>query len=157
MAKTNSSRRSDLSSSSSSFDSSMSSSFSSSKSSGYLNRSSSTTRVNLNRFAPLSLSIRIKIDRSSSSGRPITLSSRDHIVRKQNNNHPLMNMPKRTLNARRSAMANSLIRIGTVEGDLVKRTLSQLIRPSSHSLRRRNDFRPKLSRLFVMLMADESL
>ncbi|KAL1551347.1 hypothetical protein AAHA92_19205 [Salvia divinorum] len=58
------------------------------------------------------------------------------------------------LNMRRSAMTNSLVRIGTVEGDLVKRALAALIRPSSHSLRRRHDFQPRPSRLSVMSKAD---
>ncbi|KAG8379768.1 hypothetical protein BUALT_Bualt07G0123800 [Buddleja alternifolia] len=58
------------------------------------------------------------------------------------------------LNMRRSAMTNSLVRIGTVEGDLVRRALAALIRPSSHSLRRRGDFQPRPSRLSVMAKAD---
>lgn len=61
------------------------------------------------------------------------------------------------LNARRSAMTNSLVRIGTVEGDLVKRTLASLIRPSSHRQRRRSDFQPRPSRLSKMSMADDQL
>ncbi|XP_052210751.1 uncharacterized protein LOC127813684 isoform X2 [Diospyros lotus] len=60
------------------------------------------------------------------------------------------------LNARRSAMANSLVRIGTVEGDLVKRTLAQLIRPSSHQQKRRADFQPRPSRLSIMSKASDS-
>lgn len=58
------------------------------------------------------------------------------------------------LHMRRSAMTNSLVRIGTVEGDLVRRALAALIRPSSHSLRRRADFQPRPSRLSVMTKAD---
>ncbi|KAK6120494.1 hypothetical protein DH2020_045752 [Rehmannia glutinosa] len=58
------------------------------------------------------------------------------------------------LNMRRSAMTNSLVRIGTVEGDLVRRALAALIRPSSHSLRRRADFQPRPSRLSVMSKAE---
>lgn len=54
------------------------------------------------------------------------------------------------LNMRRSAMKNSLVRIGTVEGDLVKRALAALIRPSSHQQRRRSDFQPRPSRLSLM-------
>lgn len=54
------------------------------------------------------------------------------------------------LNMVRSAMKNSLVRIGTVEGDLVKRALTALIRPSSHQQRRRGGFRPCLSRLSVV-------
>ncbi|KAL3532260.1 hypothetical protein ACH5RR_005781 [Cinchona calisaya] len=57
------------------------------------------------------------------------------------------------LNMRRSAMTNSLVRIGTVEGDLVKRALAALIRPSSHQQRRRGDFQPRPSRLSVMSKA----
>ncbi|KAI3446835.1 hypothetical protein Pfo_003500 [Paulownia fortunei] len=57
------------------------------------------------------------------------------------------------LNMRRSAMTNSLVRIGTVEGDLVKRALAALIRPSSHQQRRRGEFRPRPSRLSVMSKA----
>ncbi|KAJ0794651.1 hypothetical protein HanPI659440_Chr04g0141511 [Helianthus annuus] len=59
------------------------------------------------------------------------------------------------LHARRSAMTNSLVRIGTVEGDLVKRALAALIRPSSHQQRRRCDFQPRPSRLSVMSKAEE--
>ncbi|KAI3756930.1 hypothetical protein L6452_04462 [Arctium lappa] len=59
------------------------------------------------------------------------------------------------LYAQRSAMTNSLVRIGTVEGDLVKRALAALIRPSSHQQRRRSDFQPRPSRLSVMSKADE--
>ncbi|KAL8457009.1 hypothetical protein ACS0TY_035011 [Phlomoides rotata] len=58
------------------------------------------------------------------------------------------------LNMRRSAMTNSLVRIGTVEGDLLRRALAALIRPSSHSLRRRDDFQPRPSRLSVMSKAE---
>ncbi|KAL8475085.1 hypothetical protein ACS0TY_031492 [Phlomoides rotata] len=47
------------------------------------------------------------------------------------------------LNMRPSAMKNSLVRIGTVEGDLVKRALATLIRPSSHNQRRRGKFPPR--------------
>ncbi|XP_073135917.1 uncharacterized protein [Henckelia pumila] len=60
------------------------------------------------------------------------------------------------LNMRRSAMTNSLVRIGTVEGDLVRRALASLIRPSSHSQRRREDFKPRPSRLSVMSRNGES-
>lgn len=55
------------------------------------------------------------------------------------------------LNMRRSAMKNSLVRIGTVEGgDWVRRALAALIRPSSHQQRRRGDFHSRPSRLSVM-------
>ncbi|KAK9923049.1 hypothetical protein M0R45_031484 [Rubus argutus] len=58
-----------------------------------------------------------------------------------------------SLNYRRSAMNNSLVRIGGVEGDLVKRALAALIRPSAHNQRRRADFQPKQSRLSIMSKA----
>ncbi|XP_038684326.1 putative protein TPRXL [Tripterygium wilfordii] len=60
------------------------------------------------------------------------------------------------LNARRSAMTNSLVRIGGVEGDLVKRALAALIRPSSHQQRRRTAFQLRPSRLSVMCKAADS-
>ncbi|KAI5660448.1 hypothetical protein M9H77_29241 [Catharanthus roseus] len=63
--------------------------------------------------------------------------------------------PRHQLQMRRSAMTNSLVRIGTVEGDLVKRALAALIRPSSHNLRRRSDFQPRPSRLSTMSKAAE--
>ncbi|KAF9603661.1 hypothetical protein IFM89_037320 [Coptis chinensis] len=46
----------------------------------------------------------------------------------------------------RSDLTNSLVRIGTVEGDLVKRALAALIRPSSHHQRRRAAFQPAACR-----------
>lgn len=66
------------------------------------------------------------------------------------------NRSSHQLRMRRSAMTNSLVRIGTVEGDLVRRALAALIRPSSHNLRRRGDFKPRPSRLSSMSKADES-
>ncbi|XP_021894450.1 putative protein TPRXL [Carica papaya] len=66
------------------------------------------------------------------------------------NSQALSYSPSNRLNARRSAMTNSLVRIGGVEGDLVKRALAALIRPSSHQQRRRAAFQPKPSRLSVM-------
>ncbi|KAG6525540.1 uncharacterized protein LOC122048601 [Zingiber officinale] len=63
--------------------------------------------------------------------------------------------PSNRLNARRSAMKNSLVRIGAVEGDWVKRALSALIRPSSHQQRRRADFQPRPSRLSRMSKAGD--
>lgn len=53
------------------------------------------------------------------------------------------------------AMKNSLVRIGGVEGDLVKRALTALIRPSSHQQRRHTVFQPRLSRLSVMTKAPD--
>ncbi|KAL8496911.1 hypothetical protein ACS0TY_020553 [Phlomoides rotata] len=69
-------------------------------------------------------------------------------------NHSMPYAPNR-LNMRRSAMTNSLVRIGTVEGDLMKRALASLIRPSSHQQRRRGDYQPRPSRLSVMSKADD--
>ncbi|XP_022980047.1 uncharacterized protein LOC111479564 [Cucurbita maxima] len=64
--------------------------------------------------------------------------------------------PNGSLNFRRSAMANSIVRIGGVEGaDLVKRALAALVRPSSHQVRQRSAFQPRPSRLSVMSKAEE--
>ncbi|KAI3963119.1 hypothetical protein MKW92_003844 [Papaver armeniacum] len=63
------------------------------------------------------------------------------------NNYQSNNQP---LSARRSALMNSLVRISTVEGDLAKRALASLIRPSSHNQRRRSSFQPMPSRLSFM-------
>ncbi|XP_013620109.1 PREDICTED: putative protein TPRXL [Brassica oleracea var. oleracea] len=59
-----------------------------------------------------------------------------------------------SLNMRRSAMTNSLVRIGGVEGEWVRRALTTLIRPSSHHLKRRAAFQPRPSRLSVMSKAE---
>ncbi|KAL8256818.1 hypothetical protein R6Q59_028859 [Mikania micrantha] len=68
---------------------------------------------------------------------------------------PATSYQSHRLYARRSAMMNSLVRIGTVEGDLVKRALASLIRPSLHRQRRRGDFQPRASRLSVMTKAGD--
>lgn len=73
-----------------------------------------------------------------------------------NTHHNTATYPSNRLNARRSAMTNSLVRIGTVEGgDLVKRALAALIRPSSHQQRRRTSFQARPSRLSVMSKAKD--
>ncbi|KAM7473005.1 hypothetical protein LguiA_011188 [Lonicera macranthoides] len=72
-----------------------------------------------------------------------------------NNNQQTASYPSNRLNARRSAMTNSLVRIGTVEGDLVKRALAALIRPSSHQQKRRTSFQQRPSRLSNMSKAEE--
>ncbi|KAH0870274.1 hypothetical protein HID58_077296 [Brassica napus] len=59
------------------------------------------------------------------------------------------------LNMRRSAMTNSLVRIGGVEGEWVRRALTTLIRPSSHQLKRRSAYQPRPSRLSSMSKADD--
>ncbi|KAJ6829186.1 uncharacterized protein M6B38_267090 [Iris pallida] len=70
---------------------------------------------------------------------------------------PASSAPPSRLNMRRSAMTNSLVRIGTVEGDLVRRALAALIRPSSHQQRRRAGFCPRPSRLSVVSTAAADL
>ncbi|XP_059635219.1 uncharacterized protein LOC132277375 [Cornus florida] len=170
------------SSSSSAFASS-SSSFSS-RSTTFFHRSTSPTRVNLYGSAPSAPSVRFSLDRPGSPGRSISV-SRNQMVKKPTNNplsnrkrtcmcspttHPgsfrcslhknfnnnhSVSYPSNRLNARRSAMTNSLVRIGTVEGDLVKRALAALIRPSSHQQRRRTSFQPRPSRLSIMSNADD--
>jgi len=166
------------SSSSSSGFASSTSSFS--RSTTFFNRSSSPTRVNLcGSSAP---SVRFSLDRSVSPNRSIAVAPRTAASR-QGSINP--HQPKRTcmcsptthpgsfrcslhkkshapapyspnrLNARRSAMTNSLVRIRGVEGDLVKRALAALIRPSSHQQRRRGDFHPRPSRLSVMTKAED--
>ncbi|GJU41912.1 hypothetical protein Tco_0817818 [Tanacetum coccineum] len=77
-------------------------------------------------------------------------------LHKNYNSTQAMTYSPNRLNARRSAMTNSLVRIGTVEGgDLVKRALAALIRPSSHQQRRRCAFEPRPSRLSVMSKAED--
>lgn len=77
-------------------------------------------------------------------------------LHKNYNSTQAMTYSPNRLNARRSAMTNSLVRIGTVEGgDLVKRALAALIRPSSHQQRRRSAFEPRPSRLSVMSKAED--
>lgn len=147
--------------------------------------SPSPTRVNLyassNSSSP---SISFSIDRQSSPSRSISATSRNQVLKKPSHNqlrsqkrtcmcsptnHPgsfrcslhknLANQtasyPANRLNARRSAMTNSLVRIGTVEGDLMKRALSALIRPSSHHQKRRGSFESRPSRLSIMSQADD--
>ncbi|XP_057457756.1 uncharacterized protein LOC130748549 [Lotus japonicus] len=60
----------------------------------------------------------------------------------------------RKLHLRRSAMKNSLVRIGCLEGaELVKRGLTNIVRSASHQIRRREAFEPRPSRLSVMSKA----
>eukprot|EP00262_Sarcandra_glabra_P002946 TRINITY_DN1336_c0_g3_i1.p1 TRINITY_DN1336_c0_g3~~TRINITY_DN1336_c0_g3_i1.p1 ORF type:complete len:235 (-),score=-6.04 TRINITY_DN1336_c0_g3_i1:223-852(-) len=74
----------------------------------------------------------------------------------KNYGYHAVSSPSNRLNARRSAMTNSLVRIGTVEGDWVKRALAALIRPSSHQQKRIAAFQPRPSRLSIMSKADDS-
>lgn len=145
-------------------------------------RSASPTRVNL--YTPVSLSsgVRFSIDsRSISPNRTIsnqiiTKNNRHISVQKKTcmcsptshpgsfrcslhkntrNNNSADSFPSNHLNMRRSAMKNSLVRIGGVEGEWVKRALTALIRPSSHQQRRRAAFEPRPSRLSVMSKAED--
>ncbi|KAH8504155.1 hypothetical protein H0E87_011712 [Populus deltoides] len=162
------------SSSASAFASSTSSSFYSPPSAFFKNshqRSASPTRVNLySSCPPLSPSFRFSIDRSTSPNRSISVSKKNHShpisapkrtcmcsptthrgsfrcslhKNSSSSSNPAMFTPHR-LNMRRSAMTNSLVRIGGVEGEWVKRALTALIRPSSHQQRRRGAFQPRQS------------
>ncbi|OAY31544.1 uncharacterized protein LOC110600295 [Manihot esculenta] len=148
-------------------------------------RSASPTRVNLYGSTPSVPSVRFSLDRPVSPNRAISTinpSRGQQVVRKPstpkrtcmcsptnhpgsfrcslhknvNNSHSAVNCsPNTRLNARRSAMTNSLVRICGVEGDLVKRALSALIRPSSHQQRRRAAFQHRPSRLSVMSKAKD--
>uniref|UniRef100_A0A7C8ZL43 Serine-rich protein-like protein n=1 Tax=Opuntia streptacantha TaxID=393608 RepID=A0A7C8ZL43_OPUST len=168
--------------SSSAFASSTSSTFCSRS---FIHRSASPTRVNLSAGSSLSASaVRFSIDRPTSPNRSISAQAvhRKPEQRKRTcmcsptthpgsfrcslhknagspRQRPAAGGPYQSnrLYARRSAMTNSLVRIGTVEGDLVKRALAALIRPSSHHQRRRADFQPRPSRLSVMCKAGESI
>ncbi|PSS08176.1 Valine--tRNA ligase [Actinidia chinensis var. chinensis] len=176
-AKFHSSSSTPSSSSSSAFASSTSTF--SSRSTTFLHRSTSPTRVNLYGSPPPPPSVRFSLDRPTSPSRSISVSSlaRNKAVSSPANrkrtcmcsptSHPgsfrcslhknisnqTVSYPSNGLNARRSAMTNSLVRIGTVEGDLVRRALAALIRPSSHQQRRRGAFQPRPSRLSVMSKA----
>ncbi|KAG8636358.1 uncharacterized serine-rich protein C215.13 [Manihot esculenta] len=172
------------SSSSSAFASSTSSSFYSPPTAFFNathHRSASPTRVNLyTTSSPQSHSFRFSIGRSSSPNRSITVTKQNNPISlpkktcmcsptthrgsfrcslHKNTGHShgsgSAHYTPNGLNMRRSAMTNSLVRIGGVEGEWVKRALTALIRPSSHQQRRRADFRPRPSRLSVMLRADD--
>lgn len=144
-------------------------------------RPASPTRVNLYNSAPRSSSVRFSIDHRSISpnrsftvtkqSRPISLTKKTcmcsptthpgsfrcslHKNLSSGGNHNTASYPSNRLNMRRSAMTNSLVRIGGVEGEWVKRALTALIRPSSHQQRRRAGFQPTRSRLSVMSKADD--
>ncbi|KAK7292009.1 hypothetical protein RIF29_07617 [Crotalaria pallida] len=168
------------SSSSSAFAYSSSSFTSRSATTTFFNRPTSPTRVSLcGSTSSSTSSVRFSLDRSSSPTRSISVAPRASVKRQQKRTcmcspttHPgsfrcslhkncgshsvtTPYSPNR-LNARRSAMTNSLVRIRGVEGDLVKRALAALIRPSSHHQRRRGDFHPRPSRLSVMSKAEEA-
>ncbi|KAK4747101.1 hypothetical protein SAY87_026138 [Trapa incisa] len=155
----------------------------SSPSSTYYHRSTSPTRVNLYTSKHLTPSVRFSIDRSVSPNRSLSVSSRYSVISNRSGsvkrtcmcsptNHPgsfrcslhknsgggnqqSVSFPSNRLNMLRSAMKNSIVRIGGVEGELMKRSLAALIRPSSHQQRRRAFFQPRPSRLSVMSKADD--
>ncbi|CAA7023227.1 unnamed protein product [Microthlaspi erraticum] len=137
-------------------------------------RSASPTRVNLFKSAPMmTQSFRYSIDnRSISPNRSIAVSSKasSHKIPDSRRRcmcspttHPgsfrcslhknvanphgqgAVTYPTNSLNMRRSAMTNSLVRIGGVEGEWVRRALTTLIRPSSHQLKRRSAYQPRPS------------
>uniref|UniRef100_A0A7C9EUX6 Serine-rich protein-like protein n=2 Tax=Opuntia streptacantha TaxID=393608 RepID=A0A7C9EUX6_OPUST len=165
-------------SSASAFASSTSSSFTA----GFVHRSASPTRVSLYSSVNSSpATVRFSLDRSTSPNRSISAqpvrrssapgpkktcmcSPTNHPGSFRCSLHKNCGSPRQQsaapyqsnrLFARRSAMTNSLVRIGTVEGDLVKRALAALIRPSSHHQRRRADFQSRPSRLSVMSKAED--
>ncbi|WCJ29940.1 serine-rich protein-related [Euphorbia peplus] len=149
-------------------------------------RSTSPNRVNMYGTTPSASSVRFSLDRPTSPSRSISAVNSprgQQLVRKPsttpkrtcmcsptnhpgsfrcslhkncNSNRQSVSSPNTRLNARRSAMTNSIVRICGVEGDLVKRALSALIRPSSHQQKRRASFQPRRSRLSVMSNSDES-
>ncbi|THU69701.1 hypothetical protein C4D60_Mb08t17160 [Musa balbisiana] len=139
-------------------------------------RSASPTRVHLLGTAYFR-GVRFTLDRSTSPGRSLAAANKRSSASVHRTclcsptTHPgsfrcslhkglssrsaAVSAPSNCLNARRSAMTNSLVRIGTVEGEWVKRALAALIRPSSHQQRRRVDFQPRPSRLSRMSKADD--
>ncbi|KAF7817274.1 plant/F18G18-20 protein [Senna tora] len=148
-------------------------------------RSASPTRVNLYTSAPPSSAVRFSIDhRSISPNRSLSnhvITKKNHPISIQkktcmcsptshpgsfrcslhksmasnSGSHHADSYPSNRLNMRRSAMKNSLVRIGGVEGEWVKRALTALIRPSSHQQRRRASFEPRPSRLSIMSKAED--
>ncbi|XP_022142372.1 uncharacterized protein DDB_G0271670 [Momordica charantia] len=146
-------------------------------------RSTSPSRVNVYSSPSLAPSVRFFIDnRSISPNRSVIVSRKNRPVSNVKKTcmcspttHPgsfrcslhknvsssgghgqSVSFPSTRLNMRRSAMANSLVRIGGVEGEWMKRALTTLIRPSSHQQRRRAAFQPRSSRLSVMSKADDA-
>ncbi|KAF7806464.1 putative serine-rich protein C215.13-like [Senna tora] len=151
----------------------------SSRSTTFFHRSTSPTRVNLCGSSASVPSVRFSVGRSISPNQNRSIRSgsvnASQVVKRQSHqkrtcmcsptthpgsfrcslhkgfgSHSVAPYSPNRLNARRSAMTNSLVRIGGVEGDLVKRALAALIRPSSHQQRRRADFQPRPSRLSNM-------
>ncbi|GFS41727.1 hypothetical protein Acr_00g0076100 [Actinidia rufa] len=132
-AKFHSSSSTPSSSSSSAFASSTSTF--SSRSTTFLHRSTSPTRVNLYGSPPPAPSVKI-LTRPADLAKPVDLC----VVAGTEQGGFVAGEPEAYL-------------IGTVEGDLVRRALAALIRPSSHQQRRRGAFQPRPSRLSVMSKA----
>ncbi|XP_052183128.1 uncharacterized protein LOC127795476 [Diospyros lotus] len=145
------------------------------RSTNFHRRSASPESLNLHGSAPAVPSVPFCLDSPISQGRSISLNQMakkptgNPEIRKRScmcspTTHPgsfrcslhknfgnqSVTYPSSRLNTRRSAMANSQVRIGSVEGDLVKRALAVLIRPSSRQQRRRLPFHPTPSRLSLM-------
>ncbi|TQD94728.1 hypothetical protein C1H46_019671 [Malus baccata] len=146
-------------------------------------RSASPTRVNLYTSSSPSPSVRFSIDHRSispnhHSNRSIAVSKKSGPIsmpkktcmcsptshpgsfrcslhKNQGGSQNNGSFPSNRLNMRRSAMTNSLVRIGGVEGEWVKRALTALIRPCAHQQRRRAGFQPRPSRLSVMTTAHD--
>ncbi|XP_008219542.1 PREDICTED: putative protein TPRXL [Prunus mume] len=145
-------------------------------------RSASPTRVNLYTSSAPSPSVRFSIDHRSispnHSNRSITVSKKNGPIsmpkktcmcsptshpgsfrcslhKNVGGGHNAAPYPTNRLNMRRSAMTNSLVRIGGVEGEWVKRALTALIRPCAHQQRRRAGFQPRPSRLSAMSTTDD--
>lgn len=130
-------------------------------------RRSASSRVNIS-SSPMSHSVRFSLghwsiavtNRNSPVSQPCMCSPTNHpgsfrcSLHKNggsSRHHQMLSAySSRRLNMRRSAMTNSLVRIGGVEGDLVNRALTALIRPSSHQQRRRANFQSRPSRLSAM-------
>ena len=145
-------------------------------------RSASPTRVNLFTSTPLNQSFRYSIDNRSVSPNQSVAVSKPSSNKISDSRRRCMCSPTthpgsfrcslhknvanphgqgaattystNGLNMRRSAMTNSLVRIGGVEGEWVRRALTTLIRPSSHQLKRRSAYQPRPSRLSSMSKAD---
>lgn len=145
-------------------------------------RSASPTRVNLYTSASPTPSFRFSIDRSISPNRSLSVPKQNNHISFQKKTcmcspttHPgsfrcslhknsgvnshsngTGSYQSNSLNMRRSAMTNSLVRIGGVEGEWMKRSLRDLIRPSSHHQRRRSAFQPRPSRLCITSKYEDS-
>ncbi|CAH8391441.1 unnamed protein product [Eruca vesicaria subsp. sativa] len=170
------------SSTSSSFSSPSSAFFSNRHDTQSHHRSASPTRVNLYKSQPISFSLDSRSISPTNNNRSISVTKKPQPSKISSprrcmcspTTHPgsfrcslhknvanphgqgaTASYPTNSLNMRRSAMTNSLVRIGGVEGEWVRRALTTLIRPSSHHLKRRAAYQPRPSRLSIMSSATE--